>query len=395
MVFSDRDNLAPRLGVSFNPLGSSRLVFRGSYGIGYETPGPGYFLSYLGHNYPFYYMESANAAVDNPGLDLADPFQTAVPAELNVRGIEPHLRTPYQQSWQVSAESEFLRHWSMQASYDGQRGTRSLRVLPANVPLPGAGTLQTRRPNPAFGRFTIVTNSGSFGGHALDLEAGRRFADGLSFRSGLRWNRMFSDAPSGNPNNVRNLRAEKAPVGYQPNRTFFLRYIFDLPFGKGRWLAGEAVGPWAQWLMSGWRLSGITHVQDGTPFSVYLAGDVNNDGLSGERPDRLGPGRIEPSQRSIDRWFAVEDFAAPAQYSFGNAGRNILTGPGYQNWDVSIIKQTRFSDGDSVELRIELFNAFNQVNFEEPNALVGNSVFGKIFGAGRAREIEVALKYSF
>ena len=89
------------------------------------------------------------------------------------------------------------------------------------------------------------------------------------------------------------------------------------------------------------------------------------------------------------------DFEAPPAYGFGDAGRNILMAPGYHVWDISLIKQTRLSDGDLLEFRVEFFNAFNQVNFERPNADFGTSVFGKIFGAERAREIEIALKYSF
>jgi len=395
MVFSDKNNFAPRFGLAFNPLGSSRLVIRSSYGLGFESLGPGYFLSYLGHNFPFYYVESVQSSISAPTLDLADPFGAAAPVELTIRGIDPRLRNPYYQDWLLGIEGELLKHWRLQASYRGDRGTRLIRVLPANVPLPGPEDLQTRRPNPAFGRFTLVTNSGSYSSHALVLDAERRFSGGFSIDAGFSWNRTFSDSFPGNPNNVRNLRAERAPVGYQPNRRFSLRYILDLPFGAGHLLGGDVRNSWMQRFISGWRLTGITSIQDGTPFTVYTAGDLNNDGLSGERPGRVGSGLLPADERSIDQWFRTEDFVEPAAYSFGNAGRNILPGPAYANWDVSIIKQTRFADGKQVELRVELFNAFNNVNFDQPEAVLGNSTFGKIFGAGRAREIEVALKYSF
>ncbi|RPI20761.1 MAG: TonB-dependent receptor [Acidobacteria bacterium] len=395
MVFSDKNNFAPRVGVAYSPLGSSRLVIRSSYGIGFEAMAPGYFISYLGHNFPFYYVESVQSSNSFATLDLANPFSAASPVELNVRGIDPRLRNPYYQDWSAGVEAEVRSHWRLQASYHGDKGTRVIRVLPANVPLPSPGDLQARRPNPAFGRFTLVTNSGSYSNNALVLDAERRFSGGLSIDSTFSWNRTISDMFSGNPNNVRNLRAERAPVGYQPNRRLSLRYILDLPFGPGRLVAGNLASIWMQRFVSGWRLTGITHLQDGTPFTVYTAGDVNNDGLSGERPDRIGSGRLPAEQKSIDQWFVTEDFAEPAPYSFGNSGRSILMGPAYQNWDVSIIKQTRFADGKQVELRVELFNAFNQVNFDQPEAVLGNSTFGKIFGAGRAREIEVALKYTF
>ncbi len=395
MVFSDKNNFAPRFGFAYNPLGSSRLVVRSSYGIGFESLGPGYFISYLGHNFPFYYVESVQSSVEAPSLDLADPFGAAAPVELNIRGIDPRLQNPYYQDWQLGVEGELMRHWRLQAYYRGDKGTRLIRVLPANVPLPGPDSLQARRPHPGFGRFTLVTNSGSYSNNALVLDAERRFSGGFSIDTGFSWTRTFSDSFPGNPNNVRNLRAERAPVSYQPNRRFSLRYILDLPFGPGRPLGGDIRNSWMQRVVSGWRLTGITSIQDGTPFTVYCAGDLNNDGLSGERPDRVGSGRLSADEQSIDRWFATEHFVDPEPYSFGDAGPSILPGPPYSNWDLSIIKQTRFSDGKQVELRVELFNAFNHVNFDLPEAVLGNSTFGKIFGAGRAREIEVALKYSF
>ena len=106
---------------------------------------------------------------------------------------------------------------------------------------------------------------------------------------------------------------------------------------------------------------------------------------------------LPESQRTIDHWFDTSAFAAPAtQYSFGNSGRNILLAPGTRNWDISFVKRTRLTDtGNSLELRVQLFNAFNNTNFSRPNATFGTALFGKIFGAGQAREIEIALKYSF
>ncbi|HRR55808.1 MAG TPA: hypothetical protein P5057_02495, partial [Acidobacteriota bacterium] len=82
-------------------------------------------------------------------------------------------------------------------------------------------------------------------------------------------------------------------------------------------------------------------------------------------------------------------------YGFGNSGRNILLGPPYQSWDISVIKNRQLKDGERLELRVELFNAFNHVNFDAPDTEYGSDLFGKVFGAGRAREIEVALKYTF
>jgi hypothetical protein len=228
----------------------------------------------------------------------------------------------------------------------------------------------------------------------MNLLAERRLSDGISVRSTFLWRRSLDDRFGFVPSNPRNLSAEKASTRGIPNRQLSVNYIIDLPPGRERTLGSEGRNPLLL-LVDGWRLSGITRIRDGTPFTVYLPGDSNNDGLRGDRPDRVS---ITPShlfRPSVDMWFPVDDFAEPAPYTFGNAGRNILRQPSYQKWDISLIKQTRLINGDLVELRVELFNAFNQVNFLRPNSVLGTSLFGKIFGAHRSREIEVALKYSF
>ncbi len=175
-----------------------------------------------------------------------------------------------------------------------------------------------------------------------------------------------------------------------------MNYILDLPIGRGQLLSTAWAGKLGK-LFEGWRLSGITTFESGNRFNPRLPGDANNDGVRGDRPDRIGSGLLDSSQRSIDHWFDTAAFLAPAQqYGFGNCGRNVLLTPGSRNWDISFVKRTRITDGgNSLELRVQLFNAFNHTNFSSPNSTYGTSVFGKIFGAGRAREIEIALKYTF
>ncbi|MDA2930546.1 hypothetical protein MYX84_11465 [Acidobacteria bacterium AH-259-O06] len=392
LVFPDGNDWAPHLGLAYSPLGNQQLVLRTSYSIYYSPPRRSEFLPYLGRNYPFHYAQTAQSRVDTPDLDLSTPFETITPTELRIRSTESRLRTRHTQHWRLSVQSEFTQGWFAEVSYRGTKGTHSRRILTANVPLPGPGFIQSRRPNPNFGSFEILTGSGSYTRHSLNLALERRLSDGLSLKSGFSWSRLFSDSFRRYPSNPRNLRAERAPSSFTPTRLFFLNYIYDLPFGSRD--PNGAAGR-LQWLLDGWRLSGITNIQDGTLFSVTLPGDPNNDGVSGDRPHRLGSGRLDSAQRSIDQWFATGDFEVPAGYTFGNSGRNILSGPSFQNWDLSLVKRTPLSDGEVVEFRVELFNAFNQVNFDSPDAVLGTSLFAKIFGAKRSREIEIAVKYSF
>jgi len=392
LIFPDCNDWAPNIAVAYAPLGNNRLVFRSSYSIWYDSPGDWTFIRSLTRNYPFYYVQSVEAGTERI-IPLHDAFSEVNQPELTFESIEPHLKNPMTHSWRLAMESELSSNWSLEIAYQGRRGVNVLRRIPANVPAPGPGTLQERRPSPNFGRLDVTTSGSSSWGHTLDISAERRLADGVSLQSGFDWNRFLDENPSGDPQNPRDLRAEKATVSWIPRRRLYLNYIVDLPLDfVSRMLALDG---WAEAVFQGWRLSGITQIQDGRPLTVRVPGDPNNDGVYGDRPDRIGDGALPPSQRNVDAWFDTTAFAPQPAYGFGNSGRNILLGPPYQSWDISVIKNRQLKDGERLELRVELFNAFNHVNFDAPDTEYGSDLFGKVFGAGRAREIEVALKYTF
>jgi len=304
------------------------------------------------------------------------------------------MRNANSYEWELSIENEIIPQWNVEFTYSGSRTTGSDRFIVANVPVPGPGSIQERRPNPDFGRFSILTAGGSSSSNSLRATLRKRLSLGFSVDASYEYGRTFSSIGSSDPSNPRDLRSERAP-GNDPVHEFDLSFIYDLPIGRGRAFSTEWAGAWRR-LIEGWRSSGIASFRTGELFHPRLPGDFNNDGVRGDRPDRLGPGKVPESERSIDRWFATEDFVYPAQYGFGNSGRDILVGPGSRNWDISFIKRTQVSrDGDIFELRVHLFNAFNHTNFDNPNTTVGTSSFGKIFGAARSREIEIAVKYLF
>jgi hypothetical protein len=394
LVFPDRNDWAPNLGIAYRPFASNRLIIRSSYALTYSPLGRDSYVAYLGRNYPYYYVISALSPVETPLLDLSVPFQNATVNEIGIRGIETRLRTTYVQRWNLTTQAELRQRWYVEAGYDADKGTHVPRLMAANAPLPGPGLLQPRRPNPQYGRFTIQTGAGSYTRNSMFLAMERRLERGIAVKASYLWDVSIGDTYRSYPSNPRDLRAERAVSQYPPGHRLSVSYILDLPFGnKARFLSDAE--PWLNAMVGGWRLSGISRFQQGSRFNVVQAGDANNDGAVEDRPDRVGPANLPASERSVDRWFATEHFTAPAAYSFGNAGRNVLLGPPYANWDLSLIKQVRVSAGQLLEFRLELFNAFNHTNFEVPSAVLGTSTFGQIFGAARAREMEVAVRYSF
>ena len=394
-AYTDKNDWEPSIGLAYSPFGNNKFVIHASYGINYRPPDMRRTLRFIGRNYPFYWTEKASSPTD-PSLVLSNPFETAVPSEQTIQALDPNIRTSYIQNWQLSIQNEFIRAWNIELRYSGRKSTRAARILPANVPLPGEGVIQTRRPNPNFGRFDIGESSGSSISHTLYVQLRKRLTQDFSILSHYTWTRTISDYFHGDPANPRNLRAERAILSYggAPMR-FTLNYIWDLPIGRNQHITAEWAGK-LRWMFEGWRVSGITTIQLGSPFTPRLMGDPNNDGVSGDRPDRIASGLLPRSWQSIDRWFATDAFVRPEMYAFGNSGRNILLNPGEKKWDISLIKRTQISDaGNTIEFRIQLFNAFNHVNFENPGTTFGSSSFGVISNAKDAREIEFALKYSF
>ena len=403
-AYNDKNDWQPSLGVAYSPLGNNRLVFRSSFRIMHSPMNPIQGLIYTGRNYPFFYLQKAESPT-LPELNLSKPFASATLPALTFQAADPYLRNPYIQQWEASVQYEFLPSWNLELAYEGRKTTRLFRAVPSNVPLPGriGEAIQPRRPNPAFGQIDVLSSSASYSNNELNAQLKRQLTGAFSLQAAFHWNRAISDGWGWgfvNPNNPRNLAAERSLWGFSPTRVFTLDYILDLPIGRDRLISTRWAGRLAQ-IFEGWRISGITRIEGGFPFNPEIFGDPNNDGVWGDRPNRIGSGILPSSKRSVDKWFETSDFevpdlSGPNPQWFGNSGRNILMTPGSTTWDISILKRTRISkDGNMLEFRIQFFNAFNHVNFQQPGNFLNTPTFGVISGAENAREIEIALKYTF
>jgi hypothetical protein len=154
-------------------------------------------------------------------------------------------------------------------------------------------------------------------------------------------------------------------------------------------------------LLGGWSTHGIVTAQTGRPFTAALLPELDNSNTgmaslgfgANDRPNRLGSGKLE--RPGPDRWFDVSAFA-PAPYgNFGNSGRNILDGPGYQDVSLSLTKDSVLRESLNLQLRAEFFNAFNRANFDLPNTFWGTPAFGRISSAASPRRIQFGVKVIF
>lgn len=406
-IKTDTNNLAPRFGFAFtvNPL----TTVRGGYGIFYDTvpmfaqlrPFP--FLTTYGR-VPSTFVPENRMSEGFPPTDFdiaknaANPFGTidAVPFDNPLA---------YIQQFNLNVQRSLTSDLALTVAYVGTMGRKLRWVYDENIPEPGQGAVQPRRPY--FGVIPNVVGlqvnhaEASSTYHSLQVSAEKRFSAGLSFLASYTWahwiDNAISEAGYGsqgpNPQNIRNRRAERGNDPADIRHRLVYSWIYELPVGEGkRWLNSQDL---AARILGGWQINGITTLQSGLPFTVVVASAVTNTG-TGNRADRIGNGTLTRSQRTPDRFFDTAAFKSPALLTFGNSGRDILFGPGLVNFDFSLFKNIRLGESRSLQFRSEFFNLFNTPQFGLPDGTLGVGSFGKISSlAGEMRQIQFSLKFLF
>jgi hypothetical protein len=390
----DRNNWAPRAGLAWRPRRKG-TVLRAGYGVYYDqsslATGEGLYF-----NAPYYVANLYYSFAQFP-LSLSDPFPKNYPLTLpsTALAFQRDLRTAYAQQWNFNVQHEIGRDQVIEVAYAGSKGTKLVGARDLNQPLPGARQ-PNPRPVPQFDDINIVESRANSNYQSLQARWQRNLHHGLAALASYTWSKSIDDASSfftsaGDPNypqDSRHANAERGLSSFDVRRRLSLSYSYDLPFGKGR-------------LRGGWQTFGIWTFQTGRPFTVALLPDLDNSNTgrstlgfgANDRPNVLRNPALR--QRGPDRWFDTTAFALPPFGSFGNAGRNILTGPGYQNINVSLLKNTTLAERATLQFRAEGFNLLNHTNFDLPDIFFGSPAFGKIQSAGSPRRIQFGVKLLF
>jgi hypothetical protein len=196
-----------------------------------------------------------------------------------------------------------------------------------------------------------------------------------------------------------NLRAERGRSNFDVRHRLSTSFSYELPFGRGRRFANDDGALTS--LLSGFQFNGIVTLQSGRPFTVALLSEIDNSNTgrstlgfgANDRPNVAGDPSV--ASRTPERWFNTQAFVFPAFGTFGNAGRNILDGPGYQNINASLLKNTRLGERMNLQLRLEAFNLFNHPNFNLPDNFLGSPTFGQILSARDPRHLQFGAKLLF
>jgi hypothetical protein len=401
---TDKNNFAPRVGLAWTL--DEQTVVRAGYGVYYDQSAlaPGEALYF---NAPFFDL---NLFFSLPGLPLtlSNPFPSNFPFALpkTALAVQRDLRTPYMQQWNVNVQRQLGRSRVLEVGYVGSKGTKLLTARDINQPRPSPIS-PNLRPNPFFDDIDIIESRANSNYNALQARLQQRLSNGLALLASYTYAKSIDDASNfftsaGDPNfpqDSNNARAERGRSNFDVRQRLSVSYTYDLPFGKGQRYAHD--GGFLSSFLSGWQTNGVVTLQTGRPFTVALLSDIDNSNTgrsnlgfgANDRPNVVADPRL--SNPTPDRWFNTSAFAFPPFGTFGDAGRNILDGPGYQNVNASLVKNTQLGESVRLQLRAEAFNLFNHPNFNLPDNFLGSPTFGRILSAQSPRHLQFGVKLLF
>ncbi len=416
-------DFAPRIGVAWRPMKTERWVVRSAYGIFYDV-GIFNINVFPRFNPPFYdlayYANSGSNTIQNI---LSQPANAIVEPNMIAR----NFRDAYMQQWNVDLQYEIKPNWMVDLAYVGSKGTHLADVRDLNEVNPATGLA----PYPQFSSVLYVQSAADSTYNSLQFRSERRVAEGLTFLGAYTFSKSLDDVSSvfagsvgsGLPQNSNDIQADRGLSDFNAKHRFVFSSVYDLPLGR-KWITNPG---WRRSLLGNWQAAGILTAQTGSPFTVNLASSQSGSAIAAfgnpYRPDLVsspylsGPVMSNPDpacHTTISQggaaadvvnqpgsWFNTCAFAQPPAGQFGNAGRNIMTGPDLQNLDFSMYKNIMLRrESHRLQLRGEVFNLFNHPNFDIPNHVFGTPNFGQVLSANEygnkpPRQIQLGLKYIF
>lgn len=421
LIEPDRDNFGPRVGFAY-ALGKDRkMVVRGGYAILYAQESTG--IPNLTQNPPgsqptqFFPNVLPNGQRINlrtgfPALSgTVDPKN--LPGDRSFVFVDPNRRTPYIQQYQLSFQYEFIKNYVLSVAYVGNQGRKLLASRQLGSNGNGANLFPAVNGLPQLTNIQALENRAASSYNALQLSLNKRFSGGLSFLFSYAYSKALDDSSGpdtrfqnnggGNlngPQDPNNLRGERSFSVFDVRNAFSGSVVYDLPFGKGKkFLNNNSI---AEKVLGGFQVNLISTIRSGLPFGLT----TNRDGV---RPELVG----DPEGQN-GFGFNPNAFAAPnavvrngRTIFIGSAARNLLHGPEFVNFDISVFKNipiTAISENFRVQLRFEFFNAFNRTNLGNPNSNLNFDANGVVIDDGNVgrstfalpkRQIQVAAKIYF
>jgi hypothetical protein len=406
LIHTSNYDFAPRVGIAWKPL--SKTVVRAGYGINYNLAQYGAMAAQLGFQPPF-----AVAQINPPTatvLTLQNGFPTQGPSPdhiTNTYAVSPDYRLPYVQTWNLNIQQEVKSSVVINIGYAGAKGTH-LDVVgaPDQNPVTGKAIFPACDPTTLPGTSCVSPYLYEFSGGSSIMNSGtvrvrKRMRHGLSFGGAYTFSKSIDDASSIGgggtvvAQNFYDIAAERGLSSFNQTHRFTADYNYELPVGKEKkWLNGDS---WAQKMFGGFSWSGNITMASGFPFSPRVFGssvDLGRGVTGSSRPNVVPGQSIQIGSRGIGEWFNVHAFT-DATGPFGDAGRNIIIGPGVVSVNMALSKAIQVKEMQSLELRLSTNNVFNHVNFTSIDATLHSPTFGQVVAAGGMRTAQITARYRF
>ena len=382
LVKNHYDMPGPRVGFAWSPLGSSKIVIRGGYGISYHWDNSN--AENLRNNPPFTSSVSIfNTSLSNPAGGSARAF----PA--NLQAFDAQYLYPSVQQWSFGVQRQLPGQMVLSVTYVGNHAVHLDQQPNLNQPQPNLAVAQgkvnvnTVRPYLGYGNITYDERNGSAEYHALQAALTRQFNNGLMFQVSYAWSKSIVWSVGQNPF----LQPDEEGLNsYDQPHNFTFSFVYDLPFLRhGNRLAGKILG--------GWETSGNATFASGFPFTVTVSGDRAGVGGGTQRPNLVGPLNITGH---VISYFNTAAFALEPLGTFGNEGSNIVRGPGISD-DITFNLYRNFTLHEWGKIRIggEFFNIFNHPNFSAVGSTFGTPTFGNVTAALDPRHVQLSAKLTF
>lgn len=411
LIKTDYNNFAPRFGVAWSP--NDKWSIRTGIGV-------------------FFSQESKNSIFDlnrglggrtgvtpdqraRPQFDYTNFLNpSALPANIPISltwGADHNLRTTYSVSYILNVQRILAKGTTLEVGYAGSQSRKLALLSNENAPLPGTTAFALRAPYPEFLGIQFVRGDAIANYNGLAAKLTQRLGTNLSTMFSFTWSKSLDDAsairgPGSEfaPQDMRCRHCEYGPSSFNVPKRFVSSILYTLPFGKGQRFLNH--GGIADRVVGGWQLSTIFTAQNGAPLNTTgwdAAG--TNFVPSSNRLNCTGAASYVRDNPTANAYLNVAAFANTVAGTYGTCGRNVLRGPNQINADFSVIKDIHITEGQALQLRAEMFNVANHVQWAAPNANWGNqnaapagpaASFGQIRGTlNNMRQIQIALKYNF
>ena len=408
LVQPDRDNWAPRIGFAYSL--SPDTVVRAGFGVFYNMIDLGNSIFDMARTLAGLRRDFPNTSFPNLQL-TASPFSTTVSgstidlAQPLILGNSETMKNSSVNQWSLNVQRAIGAQLMVDIGYVGSNSRHLKKITGYNNPEPGPGSIDARRPYQQFGWIQYPDSIGRGNYHALQLKAERRFRDGFTVLSAYTFGKALDDTSGVRPgagdtlfvnNPWCNTTCEYARSSYDVRHRFVTSALVELPFGRGRRF-GSGLPTLIDAIVSNWQLGGILTLESGPPVTPNAGRDTTNIGVgAGNRPNQVADPNLPSDERTVDRWFRTDAFVQPPPFTFGDAGRNIIEGPGIINVDMSLSKRMPIGDSRTIEFRAEVFNVANHPIWSLPNTNLSNAAYGRITSTRiDSRQIQLALRFMF